>query len=111
MTDAINGLTLKPDVVLIDALQLPALQLRRQTIIKGDSLSMTIAAASIVAKVIRDKIMAGYDILYPQYGFASHKGYATKAHLSALEKHGVLPFYRHSYRPIRQLTEKTLFDF
>ena len=75
-------------------------------IIKGDAKSISIAAASILAKVTRDRIMEEYDRQYPEYEFAKHKGYPTKRHLELLEKYGVLPFYRRSYRPVARLLEE-----
>ena len=69
--------------------------------VKGDQKSLSIAAASILAKVTRDNIMKEYDLCYPEYGFAKHKGYPTKAHLQALEKYGVLAIHRKSYGPVR----------
>ena len=75
-------------------------------IIKGDAKSISIAAASILAKVTRDRIMEEYDRQYPEYEFAKHKGYPTKRHLELLEKYGVLPFYRKSYRPVARLLEE-----
>ena len=78
------------------------------SIIKGDQKSLSIAAGSILAKVVRDHIMLGYDRLYPEYGFAKHKGYPTKAHLEAMEKYGVLPFYRKSYGPVARMNQLAL---
>mgnify|MGYP000225980318 FL=1 len=92
----------RKDGVLTDAMPLPACTLPCEPLIKGDMKSVSIAAASILAKVTRDRIMKGYDAQYPQYGFARHKGYPTKAHLQALETYGVLPIHRRSYAPVRE---------
>jgi ribonuclease HII len=75
-------------------------------IVRGDSKSLSIAAASIVAKVTRDRIMVEYDKIYPQYGFAKHKGYGTKEHMAAIKNHGASPIHRNSFSPIRDLPAK-----
>lgn len=90
------------DIVLSDAMPLPYCQQPMEAIIKGDQKSVSIAAASILAKVCRDHIMRAYDHRYPAYGFAKHKGYPTKAHIAALATHGVLAIHRRSYAPVRQ---------
>ena len=90
------------DGVLSDAMPLPACTLPVEPLVKGDMKSVSIAAASILAKVTRDHIMKQYDERYPQYGFARHKGYPTKAHLQALHEYGVLPIHRRSYGPVRE---------
>ena len=90
------------DGVLSDAMPLPACTLPVEPLVKGDMKSVSIAAASILAKVTRDRIMKQYDERYPQYGFARHKGYPTKAHLQALHEYGVLPIHRRSYGPVRE---------
>ena len=97
MTSAVNGLTIQPDVVLTDALNLPGLHIRQRAIINGDSLSMSIAAASIVAKVARDKMMRDYHEFYPEYGFDQHKGYGTKKHIEAIRLFGLCPIHRISF--------------
>ena len=89
------------DAVLTDAMPLPRCTLPKEALVKGDQKSLSIAAASILAKVTRDNIMKEYDLCYPEYGFAKHKGYPTKAHLQALEKYGVLAIHRKSYGPVR----------
>lgn len=94
--------------VLTDAMPLPLCRKPVLSIIKGDQKSISIAAASILAKVVRDHIMLGYDHLYPQYGFAAHKGYPTRAHLEAMERYGVLPFYRKSYGPVAKMNQMAL---
>lgn len=85
-------------VVLTDCM--PLIDVEYHSLVKGDSRSISIAAASILAKVIRDHIMNGYDILYPAYGFKRHKGYPTKLHLEKLDEYGILPIYRFSYKPV-----------
>jgi len=102
MIKAINNLTIKPEHVLIDAMPLE-LDVETTSIIHGDALSLTIAAASVIAKVTRDRMMYDLDKIYPEYGFAKHKGYPTKAHLEALQKFGILSNYRFTYKPISDL--------
>ena len=101
------------DGVLSDAMPLPQCQYDVIPIVKGDAKSVSIAAASILAKVVRDHIMYAYDILYPQYGFKKHKGYPTKAHIEAMQQLGVIDgFYRRSYGPVAKMYEQqlSLFD-
>lgn len=97
MRKAINGLSIKPDILLNDAVTIPNVDIRQIPIIKGDAKSMSIAAASIVAKVERDSLMEMYDELYPEYGFASNKGYGSKEHIAALKKYGPCPIHRQSF--------------
>lgn len=101
MLSAIAQLLPQPDFLLIDAERLDT-HCPQQPIIYGDSISISIAAASIVAKVYRDAWMCRYHEEYPQYGLASHKGYGTPEHLRALEKHGPCPLHRRSYEPVRR---------
>jgi ribonuclease HII len=101
MAAAVGRLALAPDHLLIDAMRLD-LECTQTSIIYGDSLSISIAAASVVAKVYRDRRMCELDQEYPQYGLASHKGYSTPQHLAALEKHGPCPLHRKSFRPVAQ---------
>lgn len=101
MAAAVRKLTLSPDHLLIDALRLD-LECAQTSIIYGDSLSISIAAASVVAKVYRDQRMREFHDIFPQYGLASHKGYSTPEHLAALEKHGPCPLHRKTFRPIAQ---------
>lgn len=96
MEEAIGGLTVKPDIVLLDAVILP-LAIPSISIIHGDALSYNIAAASILAKVTRDRLMREYDLKYPEYQFAKHKGYGTKLHYEMIEKYGVCPIHRRSF--------------
>lgn len=101
MIEAIKNLDITPSFVLSDAMPLNDLGIQYLSIIKGDSKSATIAAASIIAKVERDKYMVEMSLKYPRYGFERHKGYPTKLHLEALAKYGVLDIHRKSYKPIR----------
>lgn len=97
------------DFVLSDAMPLPDIDKPYQAIVKGDQKSLSIAAASILAKVTRDRWMKKLDKMYPQYGLAKHKGYPTKAHIEALNKYGLQDFYRRSYGPVKKLEEIRLF--
>ncbi len=107
MLDAINGLKIEPDYVLIDAMPLSELKTNNKSIIHGDALSASIAAASILAKVSRDHYMEKMDIKYPNYGFKHHKGYGTKMHLEALEKYGPCKIHRRSFEPVAKALQKT----
>ena len=101
MWRAVRGLSVQPDSVLVDGRDVPPpLAEIGQAIVRGDAISLSIGAASIVAKVVRDKIMTMAERDYPAYGFASHKGYGTKAHLTALHKHGPCVLHRRSYAPV-----------
>ena len=97
------------ELVLTDAMPLPALNKEVHDIVKGDQKSLSIAAASILAKVTRDHYMYKLDELYPQYGLKKHKGYPTKAHLAAIEEYGIQDFYRKSYGPVQKQLEIKLF--
>ncbi|MBI3810701.1 MAG: ribonuclease HII [Nitrospirae bacterium] len=101
MTRALDQLTVPPDYLLIDALTLPGLPIPQKALIRGDDLSQTIAAASVIAKVTRDRLMLEYDRLYPEYHFRSHKGYGTVEHLQALERFGPCPIHRMTFRRVR----------
>jgi ribonuclease HII len=103
MSSAVARLSSAPDHLLIDAMRLD-LECAQTSIIYGDSLSISIAAASVIAKVYRDGRMRELDREYPQYGLASHKGYSTPQHLAALEKHGPCPLHRKSFSPVAQTT-------
>ena len=94
MRNAVASLVIKPDAALIDGNQKPGLQIEERTIIKGDSLSASIAAASILAKVSRDRFMLDLDKNYPEYQFAKHKGYGTKLHYEIIDKYGISPVHR-----------------
>jgi ribonuclease HII len=102
MRRAVEGLASCPEHLLIDARRLPELKIPQQGIVHGDGLSLTIAAASIIAKTTRDAMMAEYDQHYPGYGFARHKGYPTAEHFAALARLGVCALHRRSFAPIRQ---------
>lgn len=97
MQEAINGLSIKPDKILVDAVHIPDISIPQVSIVKGDAKSVSIAAASIVAKVYRDRMMADYDKLYPEYCFAKNKGYGTKAHMEALRTIGISPIHRKTF--------------
>ena len=98
-----------PNHALVDGLPVKGLPCSSTAIVKGDAKSFLIAAGSILAKVTRDHIMDEMDQLYPQYGFAKHKGYPTAEHLAALREHGACPIHRHSYRPVADLDQPSLF--
>ncbi|HNX91907.1 MAG TPA: ribonuclease HII [Syntrophomonas sp.] len=100
---AVQALRPTPDFLLVDAIKIPDLQIKQLPIIKGDSLSVSIACASIIAKVERDEAMQSYDLLYPQYGLGRHKGYATREHLLALQEFGPSPIHRRSFEPIKSM--------
>jgi ribonuclease HII len=102
MRRAVNALSLLPDQLLVDARHIPGLAVPQLALVGGDALSYSIAAASIVAKVKRDTMMRELDSLYPEYGFARHKGYGTPTHLLALERHGPSPVHRRSFAAVRQ---------
>ena len=97
MRQAIEKLNPGPDFVLADAVTIPGISIPQEGIIKGDAKSISIAAGSIIAKVTRDRMMLEYDKKYPEYGFASHKGYGTKAHIEAIKKYGMLDIHRRSF--------------
>jgi len=106
MQRAVAGLQLAPELVLIDGNRCPALEYPSRAIIKGDSLVPAISAASIIAKVSRDREMCGLDVEFPGYGLASHKGYPSKKHLEALNSLGVTPVHRRSYAPVRRVLDR-----
>lgn len=101
MTAALRQLPIQPDYLLLDAVQLDV-PIEQKSIIKGDAKSVSIAAASILAKTHRDARMLEWDVIYPQYGLSQHKGYATPEHLEALKIHGPTPLHRYSFSPVRQ---------
>ena len=102
MRRSIKGLAIYPDAVLVDGSPVPGLHDRCTSIVKGDDKSVTIAAASILAKVVRDRIMVDAHADYPVYGFDRHKGYPSPIHLKALREHGPCPLHRRSYAPVAQ---------
>ncbi|HIV11371.1 MAG TPA: ribonuclease HII [Candidatus Faeciplasma avium] len=97
MLRAVSGLKMKPNAVFVDGNRAPKLDLPSFSVVKGDSLSQSIAAASILAKVSRDRYISELDLRYPEYGFSSHKGYGTKKHYEALRKYGPTPVHRKSF--------------
>jgi len=104
MARCVEALKVKPGMVLIDGLPVPNYPFPHEGIVKGDSKSLSIATASIFAKVTRDRIMREAAKSYPEYGFERHKGYGTKAHMEALTRHGPCPLHRRSFQPVAQLT-------
>ena len=97
-------------IVLTDAMPFTIKDKDIRDYVKGDSRSINIAAASIIAKVTRDHMMEEYDKEYPEYGFAQHKGYPTKKHVEALNQYGITPIHRLTFEPVKSMTQKTLFD-
>jgi ribonuclease HII len=97
MKEAIGQLSPEPDMLLVDAVHIPDISIKQVGIVKGDARSVSIAAASILAKVTRDRLMAEYDKMYPEYGFASHKGYGSQAHITAIKEHGSCPIHRKTF--------------
>lgn len=97
MEKAVKGLSITPEIALIDGNKAPSLEIPVRTIVKGDSLSASIAAASVLAKVTRDRLLYEYDKTYPEYGFAAHKGYGTAAHIAAIRQNGACPIHRYSF--------------
>ncbi len=109
MTEAYQQLTIKPDILLIDAMRIPKIDIKQEAIIKGDEKSISIAAASIIAKVTRDRLMIEYDKLYTEYRFKDNKGYGTEEHLLAIEKFGPTPIHRKTFKGVKEYLENTLF--
>lgn len=97
MHQALDGLKVVPDLLLVDAVTIPAMPMKQVGIVKGDAKSVSIAAASILAKVTRDRMMVEYDSLYPEYGFAKHKGYGSKMHIEAIQEYGPCPIHRRTF--------------
>ncbi len=102
MNDALARLTPAPEHILVDGREVKSLRFPQTALVKGDARSYSIAAASVLAKVTRDRLMAEYDRQWPAYGFAEHKGYGTARHLAALAEHGPCPIHRRSFAPVRQ---------
>ena len=102
MRRAIRRLDIVPELVIVDYLELDGIDIPHKAILYGDRLSLSIGAASIVAKVIRDRVMEMYDILFPEYGFSKNKGYGTKYHIEAIRKYGPSKIHRRSFRPVSQ---------
>lgn len=105
MRDAVSQLTPQPDLLLNDAVIIPQLTMKQISIIKGDAKSLSIASASIIAKVTRDRLMYEYDKMYPEYDFTSNKGYGSKAHIVAIKEHGACPIHRRTF--IKNFIEET----
>ena len=103
MQRAVENLSLKPDKVLVDGNKIPKIIYPCEAIVQGDGLIPEISAASILAKVARDRLMLEIDKQFPQYGFAKHKGYPTKDHITALQLHGVALIHRRSFAPVKEL--------
>ena len=103
MNKAVADLSITPELVLVDAITIPDLSITQKAFVKGDSKSASIAAASIMAKVVRDGIMSGYHAIYPQYNFKRHKGYPTKEHMEKIQLYGPCPIHRTSFRGVKKL--------
>ncbi|KHT64932.1 ribonuclease HII [Photobacterium gaetbulicola] len=103
MQRAVAGLSVQPDFVLVDGNRIPELPMAAQAVVKGDLRVAEISAASILAKVTRDREMEALDAEYPQYGFAKHKGYPTKTHFEALAEHGAIEQHRKSFKPVKRI--------
>lgn len=108
MMQAVEALGVCPDYLLVDGLKLPHPSIPSLKIIQGDTLSQSIAAASIIAKVTRDRLMVEYDATWPEYGFKSHKGYATPEHLEAIKRHGPCPIHRLTFEPLKSSKQQQL---
>lgn len=103
MEAAVRDLKQAPDIILIDAVKLPRIEITQQSIIKGESVSASIAAASIIAKVVRDHIMESYHEKYPAYNFKKHKGYSTQEHMKCIRLHGPCPIHRKTFRKVMDM--------
>lgn len=106
MSRAVQGLQVQPEHVLVDGNKLPKWSYPAEAVVKGDSRVAAISAASILAKVVRDREMVEFDKYYPGYGLADHKGYPTKVHMAALDKLGITPIHRTSFAPVRAKIEQ-----
>jgi ribonuclease HII len=111
MQIALDGLYVFPDHVLVDGRRVPLIGVKQTAIVKGDAKSYSIAAASVIAKVTRDRMMLKIHEQYPQYNFAQHKGYGTPEHLAALDQYGPSPIHRKSFAPVRQALEPVQVEF
>lgn len=105
MTSALSKLTPPPDYALVDGRMIRGLPCKAEFIVKGDARSLSIAAASIIAKFTRDKVMDEIDAEYPQYGFIRNKGYGTREHLNALQRYGATPHHRKTFKPVREILD------
>ena len=110
MKRAVEGLAVQPDLALIDGNRCPELQLAVAAIVKGDQRVQAISAASIIAKVARDRLMVEMDVQYPNYGLARHKGYPTAFHREAIKTHGVISIHRRSFKPVREALDAAISD-
>jgi ribonuclease HII len=108
MQKAVGSLAVTPDYILVDGSQLPLFDIPSESVVQGDRLSVSIAAASIIAKVTRDRIMHELDSSWPHYGFKQHKGYATEAHIAAILNHGPSPVHRKSFDPVKTMIHPQL---
>jgi len=106
MRKALASLSVKPGICLVDGMRIPRVDGLQKAVVNGDKLSASIGAASIIAKVTRDRIMIDQDRRYPEYGFASHKGYGTKVHIAALERFGPCKIHRFTFNPVRKVVER-----
>lgn len=106
MTRAVQGLSIQPEHVLVDGNKIPKWAYPAEAVVKGDSRVEAISAASILAKVTRDREMTAFDAVYPGYGFANHKGYPTKVHMDAIERLGITPLHRVSFGPVKAKIEQ-----
>jgi len=109
MRQAIYDLSVRPDILILDAIELPDIKIKQQIFCKAETISASVAAASIVAKHIRDSIMLHYDSIYPQYNFRKHKGYPTAEHRMHLNTHGPCPIHRKTFRNVKELIHSTKF--
>ncbi len=110
MKTALDDLGPKPDILFIDAVKLPDVDITQRSIIKGESISAAIAAASIIAKVVRDEMMFDYHEMYPLYNFRGHKGYSTREHMDSINKYGPCPIHRKSFRKVKDIQLPFGFD-
>ncbi|MDB6096226.1 MAG: rnhB [Francisellaceae bacterium] len=110
MRRAVLALKIKPDHIEVDGINAPSVSMPVTTIIKGDSLIPAISAASIIAKVTRDRLMDELDKVYPEFGFKQHKGYPTAFHLQALENYGISPIHRLSFKPVKKFLPSKIID-
>lgn len=108
MLEALSKLNPPPDHALVDGLPVPSMKIKHTAIVKGDARSYSIAAASVIAKVTRDRLMVEFHAQYPAYNFARHKGYATEEHIALLNEHGPCPIHRRSFAPIRKDPQQPL---
>ena len=106
MKRAVEALDVQPDFVLTDAMKIELKKIRTHSIVHGDRISASIAAASIIAKVTRDRLADEWALQYPEYGFERNRGYGTKEHLEAIERHGPCPIHRRSFNPVKSLLKK-----